>query len=168
MATYSAFLPGESHGQRSQAGCSPWGCKELDTTKHNTAAVVVIKEFCNLPTAALSPNHPLLENLRTKRKEKTSLENLAFKGIWNIALFTWLWNSQKKWNHTSLLKNMSLDVSDLNNWNISDIKYVIILRHVYDCVFTLTDGDVSEEYRALIIASVAFHQYLGIILLILI
>ena len=27
------FLPGESHGQRSPAGYSPWGCKELDTTE---------------------------------------------------------------------------------------------------------------------------------------
>ena len=27
------FLLGESHGQRSLAGCSPWGCKELDTTE---------------------------------------------------------------------------------------------------------------------------------------
>ena len=27
------FLPGESHGQRSQAGYSPWGHKELDTTE---------------------------------------------------------------------------------------------------------------------------------------
>jgi len=26
------FLPGKSHGQRSLAGYSPWGCKELDTT----------------------------------------------------------------------------------------------------------------------------------------
>ena len=26
------FLPGESHGQRSLAGYSPWGHKELDTT----------------------------------------------------------------------------------------------------------------------------------------
>ena len=26
-------LPGKSHGQRSLAGCSPWGCKELDTTE---------------------------------------------------------------------------------------------------------------------------------------
>ena len=26
------FLPGESHGQRSLAGYSPWGRKELDTT----------------------------------------------------------------------------------------------------------------------------------------
>ena len=27
------FLPGESHGQRSWVGCSPWGCKESDTTE---------------------------------------------------------------------------------------------------------------------------------------
>jgi len=28
-----AFLPGESHGQRSLAGYSPLGCKELDMTE---------------------------------------------------------------------------------------------------------------------------------------
>ena len=28
------FLPGESHGQRSLAGHSPWGHKEWDTTEH--------------------------------------------------------------------------------------------------------------------------------------
>ena len=27
------FLPGESHGQRSLAGYSPWFCKELDMTE---------------------------------------------------------------------------------------------------------------------------------------
>ena len=27
------FLPGESHGQRSLANCSPWGHKESDTTE---------------------------------------------------------------------------------------------------------------------------------------
>ena len=27
MATHSVFLPGESHGQRSLAGYSPWGYK---------------------------------------------------------------------------------------------------------------------------------------------
>ena len=27
------FLPGESHEQRSLAGCNPWGLKELDTTE---------------------------------------------------------------------------------------------------------------------------------------
>ena len=29
----SVFLPGESHGQRSLAGCIPWGRKEPDTTE---------------------------------------------------------------------------------------------------------------------------------------
>ena len=28
-----AFSPGESHGQRSLVGCSPWGHKEWDTTE---------------------------------------------------------------------------------------------------------------------------------------
>ena len=28
------FLPGESHGQRSLVGYSPWGYKESDTTEH--------------------------------------------------------------------------------------------------------------------------------------
>ena len=31
--TTPVFLPRESHGQRSLAGCSPWGCKESDTTE---------------------------------------------------------------------------------------------------------------------------------------
>ena len=30
---YSVFLPREFHGQRSLAGYSPWGHKELDTTE---------------------------------------------------------------------------------------------------------------------------------------
>ena len=29
MATTPVFLPGESHGQRNLAGCSPWGHKEV-------------------------------------------------------------------------------------------------------------------------------------------
>ena len=28
-----AFLPGESHGQKSLVGYSPWGCKELDVSE---------------------------------------------------------------------------------------------------------------------------------------
>ena len=31
------FLPGESPGQRSLVGPTPWGCKESDTTKHKHA-----------------------------------------------------------------------------------------------------------------------------------
>ena len=33
MTTHPVFLPGESHGQRNLAGDSPWGHKELNTTK---------------------------------------------------------------------------------------------------------------------------------------
>ena len=32
MATHSSILPGESHGQRSLAGYSPWDRKESDMT----------------------------------------------------------------------------------------------------------------------------------------
>ena len=34
------FLPGESHGQRSLAGYSPWGRKELDMTEATHAHVI--------------------------------------------------------------------------------------------------------------------------------
>ena len=39
------FLPGESHGQRSLAGYSPWGHKELDTTEH-TRLYCCIRHRC--------------------------------------------------------------------------------------------------------------------------
>ena len=37
------FLPGEFHGQRSPAGFSPWGCKELYTTEH---ACTLLQKYC--------------------------------------------------------------------------------------------------------------------------
>ena len=36
MATPPVFLPREFQGQRSLAGCGPWGCKEPDTTERLT------------------------------------------------------------------------------------------------------------------------------------
>ena len=33
------------HGQRSLAGYSLWGCKELDTTKHSTAHIYHIESY---------------------------------------------------------------------------------------------------------------------------
>ena len=33
MQPTPVFLPGESHGHRSLAGYSPWGCKESDMTE---------------------------------------------------------------------------------------------------------------------------------------
>ena len=39
------FLPGEFHGQRSVAGYSPWGCKELRTAEWLTLSVFVLVFF---------------------------------------------------------------------------------------------------------------------------
>ena len=36
MATHSSILLGESHGQRSLVGYSPWGCKESEVTEQLT------------------------------------------------------------------------------------------------------------------------------------
>ena len=36
MATTPVFLPGESQGQRSPAGCGSWGHKESDMIEHAT------------------------------------------------------------------------------------------------------------------------------------
>ena len=38
------FLPGESNGQRSLAGCDPWACKESDTTEHAHTQEEIIGE----------------------------------------------------------------------------------------------------------------------------
>ena len=49
MATHSKkwlFLPGEFHGQRSLAGYSPWGHKELDITE--TPNIVFMKHTCDV------------------------------------------------------------------------------------------------------------------------
>ena len=47
------FLPGESHGQRSLVGCSPWGCKEWDTTEQRTHTDTELRA-CLLQRAAPS------------------------------------------------------------------------------------------------------------------
>ena len=39
METHSIFLPGEFHRQRGEVDYSPWGCKELDTSKQLTLSL---------------------------------------------------------------------------------------------------------------------------------
>ena len=39
-------LPGKSHGQRSLAGCSPWGCKESGTTERLTLTLTTNYRIC--------------------------------------------------------------------------------------------------------------------------
>ena len=51
------FLPGESHGQRSLVGYSPWGCKESDTTERLHLPSPQTSLYLS-PTAC-SNSHPL-------------------------------------------------------------------------------------------------------------
>ena len=42
------FLPGESHGQRSLAGYSPWGHKESEMTEQLSTALCIVRwKVCN-------------------------------------------------------------------------------------------------------------------------
>ena len=45
MTTHSAFLPGESQGQRSLAGCSPWSLKESDMTEGLTLLLSLLTKL---------------------------------------------------------------------------------------------------------------------------
>ena len=44
MVPTPVFLPGESHGQRSLVGYSPWGRKELDMTEQLSAHIHTTKD----------------------------------------------------------------------------------------------------------------------------
>ena len=63
------FLPGESHGQRSLGGCSPWGHKDSDTTEatadtHRCAAICR-GPASDGPGGRPLPSRPLLHSLTT-------------------------------------------------------------------------------------------------------
>ena len=45
------LLPGGFHGQRSLAGCRPWGCKELDKTKGTKHASPIGKRFLSIASS---------------------------------------------------------------------------------------------------------------------
>ena len=68
------FLPGEFHGQRSLAGYSPWGHKELDVTEqlslHFTSPLLelgnkVTQSLCFLPTSVFLRTDSILDLLQT-------------------------------------------------------------------------------------------------------
>ena len=57
MATTPVFLPGKSHGQRRLVGYSPWGHKELDTTKRLSTHACRVPRKSIYIIAYLSPSH---------------------------------------------------------------------------------------------------------------
>ena len=52
--TTPVFLPGEFHGERSLADCSPWGQKESHTTEQLTLTDLVILKDAYLSTAKVA------------------------------------------------------------------------------------------------------------------
>ena len=52
--TTSVFLLGESCGQRSLAGHSPWGCKKLDIGTHSPMMTVMLSAFCGVKCLGFS------------------------------------------------------------------------------------------------------------------
>ena len=70
----SVFLPGESHGQRNLAGCSPWGHTESDTieaTSHHhhspSCFFVVGCNCCGFPDVSVVKNLPAAQEIQETR-----------------------------------------------------------------------------------------------------
>ena len=53
------FLPRESHGQRSLAGCSQWDCKESDMTERLTLLIIPLVQADSLSSEP--PGKPISE-----------------------------------------------------------------------------------------------------------
>ena len=63
----SVFLPGESHGQRSLEGYSPWGRKELDLIERLTLSFTFMPFiFASSQTESETPASPLLTHLASQ------------------------------------------------------------------------------------------------------
>ena len=57
-----SFLPGESHGQGSLAGCSPWCCRKMDMPEQCSTHACMLYGTVKCTTA-----QPRIENARTRR-----------------------------------------------------------------------------------------------------
>ena len=96
-------LPGESHGQRSLASCSPWGRKESDTTEvtwhsctgsivHDVAPVIKkkphlpLQEMQETPVRSLGREDPLEKELATCSSVVAFLENPTDRGAWQTVV----------------------------------------------------------------------------------
>ena len=56
------FWPGEPHGQRSLADCSPWGCKESDTAECACGLTRTHTYMCKYIDSQAHPKPPKLES----------------------------------------------------------------------------------------------------------
>ena len=66
------FLRGESHGQRSLVGCSPWGRKESGTTERLTLTLTLINKSVELCSFKALPH--MLFHIAFTRKDVMEVE----------------------------------------------------------------------------------------------
>ena len=63
------LLPGKFHGLRSLVGCSPWGCKESDTTERLSLSLHLGRPA----SSTVAGRHGKRKAMRTLYKDKTKL-----------------------------------------------------------------------------------------------
>ena len=111
MATHSSILPGESRGQRSLVGYSPWGCKQLDRTEQ-------ISKHTHTPTS-FPPAYPECGFLERSLK----MISISHPSVYPFYLKTFpIWQMKKyflkiiwRTNSTELLGNPSCFVCNITN-----------------------------------------------------
>ena len=83
------FLPGESHGQRSLVGYSPWGHKESDTTEWLSTAqhIIIFKCLTDKTLRYKTVLHPL-QSLLYLGTTRWSLWSWCLSLAWSL-LWTW-------------------------------------------------------------------------------
>ena len=139
MATHSIFLPGESHGQRSLVGCSPWGHKESDTTKGLTHTHILSGYQCNTSLYYIIYNvlyyisiTDLMDSINigltkiTSKLQKTLISICIFKTFFYFSILLSLPTS-----HTSIKKIKIYSLSYFSVWLsfFSDFWQLLTLFH---------------------------------------
>ena len=108
MTTPPIFLPGESHGQRSLAGYSPWSHKESDMTKrlstHMHIAWYIVSVDCTgLEKALAAHSGPLARKIpwmeEPGRLQSMGLLRIGHSWAISLSLFT-LMEWGRKWQPT--------------------------------------------------------------------
>ena len=90
----TVFLPGKSHGQRSLAGYSPWGLKELDTTEWlSNHSLTCNKEYKRISQYQIHPGFGKTASLlcggstdirNDPLSERTFLEGCFFWSVFSL------------------------------------------------------------------------------------
>ena len=117
------FLPGESHGQRSLVGYSPWGCKELNTAEQPTQT-----HTCTpLVELTLSPLY-LLWFLLGKWCSCLCM-SIYFKSCF---LYLFMATPRSMWDLSSLAgyrtRDPAMEAQCPNSWATRGVLYVSILE----------------------------------------